>query len=139
MKLKDKDYLILNYLLQNSRVSIKLVSKKLGIPINTIYDRIKRLENNDLILQYPSIIEPCFFRHGMSCIFVVKLDGLKGGLFDEYYVNSVVELIDNSYMVELNFSSIYQLNDFKSLVKGLGKIMKTYYIRECIQKSGFLF
>lgn len=52
------DKKILNVLSQNSRTSISNISKKTGIPNSTISNRIHKLEENNIIKQYTTILNP---------------------------------------------------------------------------------
>ncbi len=50
--LDDKDFLILNALKDNAKLSTKELSKKLLMPLTTIHNRIKKLEKNEVIRSY---------------------------------------------------------------------------------------
>ena len=52
----ENDKKILTELISNSRMPISKISSKTGIPIAK--DRIKKLENNNIIEQYTTIINP---------------------------------------------------------------------------------
>lgn len=52
------DRKILNVLSENSRTSISSISKKTGIPNSTISNRIHKLEQNNVIEQYATILNP---------------------------------------------------------------------------------
>lgn len=52
MKIDDKDRLIIRELLQDSKQTTHKMSKKLFLPVTTIYNRIKKLEKMGIILNY---------------------------------------------------------------------------------------
>ena len=54
----ENDKKILTELISNSRMSISKISSKTGIPDSTVSNRIKKLENNNIIEQYTTIINP---------------------------------------------------------------------------------
>lgn len=54
----ENDKKILTELISNSRMPISKISSKTGIPDSTISNRIKKLENNNIIEQYTTIINP---------------------------------------------------------------------------------
>ncbi len=52
MALDEKDRAIIRELLENSKLTTSKLSKKLGIPITTVHNRIKKLEQEQIILNY---------------------------------------------------------------------------------------
>lgn len=59
MNLMDEnDKKILNILTENSRTPISKISLKTGIPDSTVSNRIKKLEKNNVIEQYTTLINP---------------------------------------------------------------------------------
>ena len=54
----ENDKKILTELISNSRIPISKISSKTGIPDSTVSNRIKKLENNNIIEQYTTIINP---------------------------------------------------------------------------------
>ena len=55
--LDKKDMAIIDYLKQNSRQSTYQISKKIGIPIPTVHNRIKKLEKEGIIKQYSLVLD----------------------------------------------------------------------------------
>ena len=53
----DKDKALLQLLQQNCKKSIKKLSRKLGLPISTVYTRIKNLEKEGVIKGYTTLID----------------------------------------------------------------------------------
>ncbi len=58
MKLGEKDFEILRELQIDCKQSLRKLSRKLKMSITTLYDRIKRLENEGVIIDYRAIIDP---------------------------------------------------------------------------------
>ena len=56
MKLTEKDLEILNQLEKNCKQSLKTLSKKLRIPMTTIYEKIKKMEREGIIRAYTAIV-----------------------------------------------------------------------------------
>ncbi|OYT42817.1 MAG: AsnC family transcriptional regulator [Candidatus Aenigmarchaeota archaeon ex4484_224] len=50
--MKEKDEKILILLQKNSRISLKEIAKKLGMPISTVFTKIKKFEEEGLIKKY---------------------------------------------------------------------------------------
>ena len=55
--LTKKDEIILSLLKENSKFSSREMSDKTGIPITTIHNRIKRLEEEGIIRQYTAVLD----------------------------------------------------------------------------------
>ena len=56
-KLDEKDLKILRVLQSDSSLSIKEISRRLGIPVTTIHARIKKLEKKGVIKAYRAILD----------------------------------------------------------------------------------
>ena len=52
IKVDDKDRKILDLLKENSKLSTSKISKKLNLPITTVFHRMKKLEKNGVIKKY---------------------------------------------------------------------------------------
>ncbi len=52
-----KDEHIINILKENSRLSTQKISKKTGLPITTVYNRIKKLEKDGIIKKYSVVLD----------------------------------------------------------------------------------
>lgn len=50
--LLEKDYLILEQLMENSRISYRQISQIIGIPVMTVMNRVKKMENEGVIKSY---------------------------------------------------------------------------------------
>ena len=55
--LTPKDIKIINTLKKNCRISTREISEKIGIPITTIHNRIKKLEEDGVIKSYRAVID----------------------------------------------------------------------------------
>ena len=58
MLVDDKDRLILQQLQDDMTKSYKAIAGELGIPVTTVYNRVKKLEENGVILGYKPILDP---------------------------------------------------------------------------------
>ncbi|MCX6767563.1 MAG: Lrp/AsnC family transcriptional regulator [Candidatus Micrarchaeota archaeon] len=57
MELEEIDFKILSELEEDSKQSLKELSRKLGVPMSTIHDKVKRFERNGVILKYSAVID----------------------------------------------------------------------------------
>ncbi len=58
MLVDGKDRLILQQLQNDMTKSYKAIAGELGIPVTTVYNRVKKLEENGVILGYKPILDP---------------------------------------------------------------------------------
>jgi Lrp/AsnC family transcriptional regulator, leucine-responsive regulatory protein len=66
--MSKKDDAILEVLRTNARKSTKELAQMLGMPISTVYDRIKKLEESGVIEGYRAVLNPKKLGKGMGAI-----------------------------------------------------------------------
>ncbi|MFO7872299.1 MAG: Lrp/AsnC family transcriptional regulator [Candidatus Undinarchaeales archaeon] len=72
MKIDKKDKAILNELQKNCKLSSRQLSDKLGIPATTIHNRIKKLEENEVIKSYNAKIDPTKIGYNSSALVFIR-------------------------------------------------------------------
>ncbi|MEK6952030.1 MAG: Lrp/AsnC family transcriptional regulator [Nanoarchaeota archaeon] len=80
MKKDQLDKQILNILLGNSRLSYRQIAKKIGVSAATIMNRIKLLENNNIIKNYTVSID--YEKMGYDIETIIEIRISKGKLFE---------------------------------------------------------
>ena len=70
----EKDKQILEILQNNARLSTKQIAKKAGIPITTVFNRIKNLEKNGVIKRYTCIIDNKKLGRGVSAHLLININ-----------------------------------------------------------------
>lgn len=68
----EKDYAILDVLKVNSSLSIKQISKKTGIPVATVHNRIKKMKANGIITGYTINIDKAKLGKKMVAYVLIK-------------------------------------------------------------------
>ena len=58
MLVDDKDRQILRLLQEDMTKSYKAIAGELGIPVTTVYNRVKKMEEKEVILGYKPILDP---------------------------------------------------------------------------------
>jgi len=140
-----KDLLIIAELRNNARESLTDMSKKIHIPISTIYDRLKMNEGS-LIKKHTTIID--FAKIGFytraNMMFRVSHEQkgeLKEFLMRHHSINSVFQ-INNGYdfLAEGIFKHIKELEDFMEGLESKFKIeaKQVYYIVDELKREAFL-
>jgi len=145
IQMDEKDYLFIAELRKNARASLTNISKKIHVPISTLFDRLKEHQKT-LITKHVSLLD--FTQLGYVCnaltIFkVVKedRDKLKNYLLHHDHVNNIAR-INNGYdfMVEVIFKNVKDLEDFLEAIEGKHRIIEksVYYIIEQISRETFM-
>ena len=119
MNLDEKNCLILNLLQEDCRISLTDIGKRVGLSVDSVTKRIKRMIREDVF--FPKIqLRPRNF--GFNNIVDVKI---KLHNYEEKDIDSFVKYLkDNPYVAEIfslsgawNFSIVIISRDFKDLAK----------------------
>lgn len=78
------DKKILEMLIEDSRVTVRYISKKLDVSPSTVSRKIRRMEENNIIKGYVSIIEDREVGKGSRAVLLVRTSG-------EYDHNEIIE------------------------------------------------
>lgn len=100
VKLQDKDLKIIEALQSNARLGVKQIARKTGIPITTVFNRVKRLEGTGIIKGYE-----------------VLIDNKKLGLELEAFI-----------LINLAYTSKFHQDDFCMELKSLPEVNDCYVI-----------
>ncbi|MCX6709591.1 MAG: hypothetical protein NTV63_01385 [Candidatus Woesearchaeota archaeon] len=144
--ISKKDLLIISELRKNSRESLTNMSKKIHIPISTIYDRL-RLNEGGLIRKNTSLIDFSkigFYTHANLLLKAEdheNKDALKEFLIKNHNINSVFRINNGfDFLAEGVFKHIKELEEFLENLEGKFKIQEkqVYYIIEELKREAFL-
>ena len=143
--LTKKDLLILTQLRNNSRETLTKISKNTGVPISTIFDKIKCYQSS-LIKKHTTLID--FSRLGFNARvnIMVKVDREKREearkfLLLHQNINSVYKVSNGfDFLIEGIFKNVKDVEDFIDFLSGKFKMEKTevYYIIEDIKREEFM-
>jgi len=108
VEIDQKDRKILYHLLVNSRQSFNSIGKKVGLSKNVVAFRIKRLEEEGIIINYPTIIQPALIGWGVARYYYTFqfVTPEKKQEIIEYFINSDIV----TYVAELEGSYDLQVN-----------------------------
>ncbi len=143
--MKKKDLMFLSYLRQNARETLTKISRKTGVPISTLYDKLKAQEK-EFIPKHTTLID--FTKLGYLCranitlkVDIEQREEVKKYLMCQESVNSLFK-INNGYdfLVEGIFEHVKELEDFIELMETKFKITEkqVYYIIDEIQRESFM-
>jgi len=74
-KLDDIDLQILRILQEDSRMSYRKIADSLGIAIGTVYNRIKRLEEEGVFKAYTVMADPAKLGYELTAIILIQAKG----------------------------------------------------------------
>jgi|TARA_Y100000310_G_scaffold13087_1_gene13419 DNA-binding Lrp family transcriptional regulator len=145
MKITKKDIQITSHLRRNSREMLTKLSRRTGIPVSTIFDRIK-LHNGGFIKRNTTLIDFQLLGFNSRAKVILKVersdrDELKDYLKRHNHINSLYR-INNGYdfMFEAIFRNMKDLEDFIMSLEEQYKILNKhiYYVIDNIKQEDFL-
>ena len=71
--LDDKDRLILRLLQENAKITVREIAAKIHLSTTPVHDRIKRMEDSGIILQYATLVNHAKVKKGLMVICYVSL------------------------------------------------------------------
>lgn len=74
-KLDDIDLQILRMLQEDSRMSYRKIADSLGIAVGTVYNRIKRLEEERVFKAYTVMADPAKLGYELTAIILIQAEG----------------------------------------------------------------
>ncbi len=143
-KVTPKDMTILRHLRLNSRMNLTTMSKKTGIPVSTIHDRLKTkldgvLYKNTCIIDYETIGYPIRAQVLLRAP-IDNRDELKSYLYAHTSVNSLFRINSGwDLMFDMIFKSLGESERFLEQLELKFKIskMNVHYIIERYKEESF--
>ena len=136
------DYKILESLKSNARIKASQISKEIHLSVSAVLERIKKMENNNIIKNYTITVDNNKLGNGTSALMEVSLDHPK---FYESFTN-IIEQNDKvvlcyyltgefDFMLKILCSSSEELEKIHRDIKSLEGVSrtKTYFILKDIK------
>tara|TARA_Y100000310_G_C20689163_1_gene821070 strand:- start:297 stop:785 length:489 start_codon:yes stop_codon:yes gene_type:complete len=145
MKVTKKDVKIISHLRKNSREMLTKLSRKTGVPVSTIFDRLK-LYTDGFIKKNTSLVDFTMLGFNSRAKVILKVDRsdreeLKSFIIKSKNVNSAYR-INNGYdfMFEAIFRNMKDLENFIEIMERKFKISEkhVYYVIDDIKQEDFL-
>jgi DNA-binding Lrp family transcriptional regulator len=145
MKVTRKDVLLCSRLRENGRETLTRMSRKTGIPVSTLYDRMQ-VHKGGLIKGFTSLIDFTALGYAVRANLLVKAnyyDREKIRVFLEgAYCANTVQQLNNAYdfIAECVFRSIDELEAFKNRLYDAGTIerLDVFIVVEDVKREAFL-
>lgn len=143
--MKKSDITILSYLRQNGRVPLTELSRKTGLPISTLHERIKKHIKNKLVTPTALVSFTQLDQNSRAHVFLAVEQEDRAKLFShmEHHpnVNSLFR-INNGWnlLAECIFSDMHSLEDFIDKLENQFKITKKdiHYTLDELKREAFL-
>lgn len=117
--LDEKDILILKLLQQNARITVREIAAQVHLSTTPVHDRIKRMEESGVILQYATLVNHARVRKGLMviCYISLKEHSKKSGTKFIKTINELTEVIE-----------CYNISgEFDFMLKVVTESMDAYY------------
>jgi len=140
-----KDQKIIACLRQNARMPLTIMSRKIRVPVSTIFDRLKMNENevvqkHTCLLDFPKL---GYFARANIALKVERDDKeiLKEHLVKHHSINSVYKINNGfDFMVEGVFKQVKDMEDFLDSLEQRFKIVdkKSFFIIDDLKRESFM-
>ncbi len=140
-----KDVLILSELRKNARERLTRISKNTGIPVSTIFDRI-RLHDGDLITRHTTLLNFQRLNFMTRANIILRVDKKERNELREYFIQhrsvNTAYKINNGFdfMIDVVFKNLKELEEFLDVLDNNYSIIEkqVYYIIEDLKVETFL-
>lgn len=124
------DKIILNELMKDSRKSIRMLARKLGIPASTLHDRVKKLVKRGIIRGFTVLLDEAKLGYTVKALILINVDGkhileVEEQIAENPNVQLVLDITGEFDIAILAvFKSIGELDNF------VKKLLKNPYIKQ---------
>jgi DNA-binding Lrp family transcriptional regulator len=142
--INKKEMVILSHLRSNARKPVAEISRSTNIPLSTVFDKVKNLEDN-YIIKHTSIINFNKIDYNYKVRFFLKpnnndKDKLLSFLLSDKNVNSLFRMSNEyDFLVECIFKEMIDVVSFSEKLDEYNLLNKEmYYIVDELKHEGFL-
>lgn len=140
----NKELEIVSAFRKNARENLTTTSRRLHIPVSTIYDRLRKYQGN-VIVKHTALLNFSKLGFSIQALLAFSVPSDKRADMSEYLqnhhrVNSVFRVSnDSDYFIELVCKNLPELQQFKEKIEQLcATNLKEYYIVEELLRESFL-
>ncbi|MBQ4409987.1 MAG: Lrp/AsnC family transcriptional regulator [Firmicutes bacterium] len=98
MALDTIDVRILEVLQENARVSISELSKQVNLSRSAVSERLKKLENSNIIEQYTTVLNPAAMEKELSAIMMISMEDPSDTVEFRRLVQELDEILECHYI-----------------------------------------
>ncbi len=144
MVMERKEYLVLSLLRKDARDNLTRISRKTGIPVSTLFEKLKKYEQH-IITKHTSLLDFSTLGFNLRVQLVIKAskadrERLQQFLVKTPTVNNLYRVTNGSdFIVEAIFKDMTQFQDFTDQLDEYSiKAKQQYYILEDLKRESFL-
>jgi DNA-binding Lrp family transcriptional regulator len=142
--MKDKELLLISHFRSNARKNLTKISKETGIPISTIFSKLKQYEG-DVIRKFTSLLDFQKLGYDMRVSILLKVDkedreNVGNFLAKHSSVNSVFRINNTyDYLIEGIFRNMQEVHQFMEQIEKFKILDKEqFYILDDIKREAFM-
>ena len=141
--MKQRELQIVRHLRTNCRETLTKLSKKTGVPISTLFDKLNEYRSS-VILRNTCLIDYTKLGYDLRVQLLVKAgkdrDKFEAFLVDHLHVNTVFRINNGyDYLVEAIFQNMKEFTDFVSAMERHAvKDFKEFYVLQDLRREAFL-
>ena len=145
IRLNSKDFILISYLRKDARKNITKMSRVTGIPISTIFDKIKKYKKS-VIERFTSLINFKALGYDIRVNMILRVDRNDKGVMENFLlkhenINSVLKIASGyDFLVDAVFKDMGEFENFVSLLDKRFNIIdrKEYFIFNELKREAFL-
>ena len=141
--MKETDFLILRHLRQNARENLTHISRKIKIPVSTLFDRLKQLEQS-AIRKYAILLDFRKMGFAVRPTLLIRCDPtdreeLKKYLLFNEHVNTLIRVNNGyDYLAECVFKDMDTHQEFIDHLAPFRAQIKEHFVLEDLKRETFL-
>ncbi len=143
LKMKEKELQIVRHLRTNGRETLTRLSKKTGVPISTLFDKLNQYKQ-EFIVRHTCLLDYARLGFDLRVQLLVKLskdkERFEHFIVEHYHVNSVFRINNGyDYLIEAVFKNMSDFTDFMLALERHGiKDRKEFYVLQDLRREAFL-
>jgi DNA-binding Lrp family transcriptional regulator len=130
--LDEVDLKIINLLQEDSRLSFRKIAQKLGIASGTAYNRIKKMEDNGILINYTITLDPSKVGYDLTALILIEAEGKHLSDVENKIakINNVVSVYDITG--DFDIAVIARFKDRNSLNTFIKNLLKIPHINKTV-------
>lgn len=138
--LSKKEKTLITHLRDDSRKSLTQISKETNIPISTLFEKLKNLEE-EIIEKHVSLIDFSKIGYGLRMHFIISAHNKKDllrFLLEHPNINNLASIVNHDYYVEAYFKDMKEISKFKTNLEEFNiKEIQEFFIIDELKKEKF--
>ena len=145
MSLEPRDYTVIGYFRHDARTTLTDMSKTTKIPVSTIYDKLQRFQDRDIIKRHTSLVNFDELGYDIRVNLLLSVDhedydDVETFLNDHKKVNNVLRVSNGyDYIAEAVFRDMEEYDTFfNSLGEQPIDDIDQYFVMDEVKREAFL-